>query len=443
MFKILLLGRSNVGKTTILNKLCGTKNIALNELGTTRDISSHVANFFDMELRIFDSAGIEEKLQDTLSVKMRNAITNMIKNVDLCLLILDGKNGFVEADLKIYEMILRSKINNLIIINKSENFNILEQNIENDVTGIIKRAKNYLCISAEHKIGFDGLYQEINKHYIEYHKINDNIEEANKAIKLAIIGRPNAGKSTILNKLLKQERAIVHDQAGTTRDSISEKIVYNNQVIEIIDTAGIRKKQNISEEVENLSVNMTWNSVNFAHVCLLVMDVTNALEVQDLSIGNKVLEEGRSLILIFNKWDKIPHEKRDVLIEKLIEAIDNSFSGVNGMIFFTMSALMDFNISEILDKVLYLYKKSDTFLDPKLVNDWFQDIRINMKMPVILNKKLIFKHVKQTKVKPITFEFKVNVDYNKIPINFAKQLNKHLIDHFNFHGLVVRMKFVS
>ena len=444
IFTIALVGRANVGKTTIFNRLVNKRQQAIvkNHFGTTRDRNEIETDYFDLKIKFVDAAGIEyHNATGKIERQMLNQAIKSIDNANLCLFVIDGKTGITNADVDVFNLLRKKNKNTILIVNKCENPNSL--NITEYELKQFNIVQQTILLSAEHNFGFGDLYiaikEQYNLHNSNIETSNQNIsnieEETNHKIRIAILGRPNAGKSTFLNNLLNEDRLITSDIAGTTRDKIELNFKYKEQEFILIDTAGIRKKHKNGEDIEYCSVEKSLEALQFADIAIVIMDITNALEEQDLSLCQKVCEEGRILVVCFNKWDLVPQNKEETLLENLKKLIQKSVAQVKGIVFFTCSAIKDQNLTIMLDTITDLYKKWNSKITAGQMNKKIEEA----KQTINIINELKIKYIKQIKSRPPTFIAFSGKNEKDIAIHKIENLKTWLYREFNLVGIPLRI----
>jgi len=445
IFTIALVGRANVGKTTIFNRIVDKKQKAIvkDYAGTTRDRNEVETDYFNLKVKFVDAAGIEyQNAKGKIERQMLSQALKSIDNADLCLFVVDGKFGLTSADDDIFNILRKKGKNTILIVNKAENPSNLA--ITNDELNKFNISKHRILISAEHNFGFGDLYNAIKDEYENWEtknkdmikeQENQTIENQDHNIRIAILGRPNAGKSTFLNNLLQEDRLITSDIAGTTRDKIEIKFSYKNQKFILIDTAGIRKKYKNGEDLEYSSVEKSLEALQYADIAIVIMDITVALEEQDLSICQKVCNEGRILVVCFNKWDLVPKGKDLELVEKLKKIIQKSVAQVKGIVFFTCSAIKDQNLTIMLDEMKKLYDKWNTKIGAGKMNKKIEEAKLTMN---VINE-LKIRYINQIKTRPPTFIAFSGKNEKDITTQKVDAIKNWLYREFDFTGIPIRI----
>jgi GTP-binding protein len=333
---VAIVGRPNVGKSTFFNRLVGKRLAIVHDLpGVTRDRREGVAKIGDLEFNVIDTAGLEEAEADSLPQRMREQTEQALKSADVACLLVDAREGITPMDQHFAEWLRKQKIPILLIANKCESKQGTDGLYECYALGL----GDPIPVSAEHGDGMNLIYDALAPFAEEAaDKLGENIKEQdNPPLHLAIVGRPNVGKSTLINKLLGEDRLLTGPEAGITRDAVTVSWNYKGQPIALIDTAGLRRKARIKEKLEYLSVGDTLRTIRFAHVVVLVLDSEVMLEKQDLTIARTVIEEGRALVIAMNKWDLI--KDRKAAKQKLQDRLEKSLPQVRGIPIVPCSAL--------------------------------------------------------------------------------------------------------
>ncbi len=431
MIKIAIIGRTNVGKSTLFNLLTGKKfAITSDKPGVTRDRKNNIGNILDLRFEIIDTAGIEND-EDELIKESILQTDIAIKTADILLFVVDGKNGITPFDNEIANSIRKLEKHVIVCFNKAEN-DITRNSIS---TAYEMGYKDVIAISATHNMGLDGIYQTITEIFPNYLELQEKQDIAD--INLTIIGRPNVGKSTLINKILKENRLITSPIAGTTRDTISTNFKYKNILFKIFDTAGLRKKSNIKDSIEKMSTQETIRAVDFANIVIVVVDAETGLEKQDLTIARYAIKEGRGIFILFNKIDKIAKKDRKIFEKEMQYKLSKSLSQITNISILTTSALKEKNVSNILEQAIIEYNKWNIKIPASLLNKWLSGALAKHPLNISSGIRYKIKYINQNKTKPPTFALFVNKKED-FPENYLKYLKKEFAKSFDLNGLNIR-----
>lgn len=404
MFKIAVIGRPNVGKSTLFNKLVG-RSIAITDdtPGVTRDRKEAKAKLGPLEFVVIDTAGLEHQINHkSLEKRMVEQTEAAVADADLCLFVVDGKEGVVNEDYYFADWLRKLGKKTILIANKCENQN--ERSFEKEYykLGFGKPT----AISAEHKLGFGDLFEqiepEIEKYQANFSGLEVEDEEERAMLQIAIVGRPNAGKSTFLNKILGEDRLITGPEAGITRDAIAIDFQFKDHKIRFIDTAGIRKKSNIVEKLEKLSTIDSFRAVRFAQVVILLIDANSLLDHQDMALAGEILREGRALVFCINKIDSVQGDKEKFMREVRTQ-IQNLLPGIDGAAILGVSGKTGYNVEKTLDFALQTYEQWQTYINTTKLLDWLKYAESKHSPKLFKGKTTKLKYATQIKKRPPTF----------------------------------------
>lgn len=404
MFKVAIIGRPNVGKSTLFNKFVG-KHFALTDdlPGVTRDRKEARANLGPLKFLAIDTAGLEsEANRESLERRMYEQTETAVMDADLCLFMVDGKTGITQKDKTLADLMRKKDKKILLVVNKFEGKN-------EEVLGKEFYRLGFgepVAISAEHREGFNELYDRMAPFFEEYEKNFAEFEVDNRdekaLLQIAIVGRPNAGKSTFLNQILNEERMITGPEAGITRDAIAIDHEFMGQKIRFIDTAGIRKKANVSDKLEKLSLSDSFRAIKFAQVVILLIDAGSLLDKQDMAIAGQVLQEGRGLVFAINKIDLVKGDKENFLRE-VRKQIQSLFAEVDGAPIIGVSAKSGYNVVKTLEYALKVYQQWQTYLPTSKLHTWLDGVVKGHAPKLMKGRETKLKYITQIKKRPPTF----------------------------------------
>jgi len=405
MFKIAIIGRPNVGKSTLFNKLVGRSVAITDDIpGVTRDRKELAAKLGPLEFMAIDTAGLENEIdKSSVENRMFEQTQAAIADADMCLFVVDGKGGVTDKDFYFSKWLHKIGKPTVLIANKCEN--------NPDVFDSQYYKLGFgqpIAISAEHKLGFGDLYEAIAPEIEKYeqslseisHENSDEFDEE-KNLQIAIIGRPNAGKSTFLNKIIGQERLITGPEAGITRDAIAIDFEFNNQKIKFIDTAGIRKKANIVQKLDKLSTLDSFRALRFAQIVILLIDANSLLDHQDVALAGEVIREGRGLVFAINKIDEVAGDK-EVFMKQVRAQLQNIFPEIDGAAIIGISAKSGYNVEKCVQFAIDTYEQWKTYIPTTKLMEWL-DYATKTHPPKLHKGKVIrLKYATQVKKRPPT-----------------------------------------
>ncbi|WP_375427982.1 ribosome biogenesis GTPase Der [uncultured Sphingomonas sp.] len=437
---IAIVGRPNVGKSTLFNRLVGKKLALVDDRpGVTRDRREGDAHLVGLDFRVIDTAGYEDEDPDTLPGRMRQQTEAAVGQADAALFMIDARVGLVPLDEEIARWLRASDTPVILVANKAEG-KAGEQGI---LESLSLGFGDPVELSAEHGEGMVELFEGILPHIpeeVEVEPVGDD-EHPNAILKLAIVGRPNAGKSTLINRILGQERLIVGPEAGITRDSIAVDWEWRDREglvrpVRLIDTAGMRKRAKVQDKLEKLSVADALRAVDFAEVVVLLLDATLGLEAQDLRIADRVLEEGRALVIALNKWDVA--ENASSLFNGVKKALEDGLSQVKGVTVVTVSGATGKGIDQLIGAAFQARAAWSKRVGTGELNRWFERAIDANPPPAPGGKRVKLRYVTQVKTRPPSFViFGTRVD--QLPAAYERYLLNSMRRDLDFDGVPLRL----
>lgn len=424
---VAIIGRPNVGKSSIFNRFVKQrKAIVEDTAGVTRDRLYGDAYFNDNHFKVIDTGGITEG-EDIFNKDIYIQAQIATEEADLILFVVDGKEGLTLDDKAVREMLVKSSKEVILVINKTDH-----KDYELHKYDFYELGFNVIYeVSAEENKGFYELGEGIIKHIPNVSLVNDD-----PRLKVAILGRPNVGKSSLINAITNENRAIVSSVAGTTRDSIDSILKYHGEEIIFIDTAGLRKKGKVYEKIEKYSYLRSMQSIEKADICLLVINAEEGLIEQDKHIAGYILEQGKALIIIVNKWDIASTETKQN-IEKLIK-LDMPFISFAPILF--ISASTGKNVSKIMPIIKSVEENINREIKTSILNEIIGRAYADNIPPTYKTKRLKILFVNQISTKPPKFLFRVN-DKNLVHFSYYRYLENKLRESFNFEGTPIELVF--
>ncbi len=448
-FTLAILGRPNVGKSTLFNRLVGRRlALVAPEPGLTRDRREGQARLYELDFTAIDTAGLEEAAGGTLEARMREQSERALAEADLALLLIDARAGLTPLDRHFADLMRRSKTPVILVANKCEGTAAEAGMAEAHALGLGAP----VALSAEHGLGLADLYEEIKARLqtIDLEAIAELDDEAEDTeddigddpvandgiLQLAIVGRPNVGKSTLINRLLGEDRVLTGPEAGITRDAIAIEWSYKDRPIRLVDTAGLRKRARIEAALEKLSSFDALRAVKYAHVVVLVVEAAMPMEKQDLTIAAHVIGEGRALVIAVNKWDACPDRK--TALAAVRDRLERSLPQVRGIPVVTISALRGENLDRLLDAVL----GADTVWNRRVptpgLNRWLGEMTQAHPPPAPGGRRIKLRYMTQAKARPPTFAVFCSRPKD-LPESYLRYLENGLREAFDLPGTPIRI----
>ena len=425
---VCLIGKPNVGKSTIFNKLIKEKkSIIMDEPGITRDRIYGVVNYNDKKFSLIDTGGLTDSKEDfNKEIKIQAELA--IDEADTILFVVDGKYGLDATDFYIKDLLRRTNKEVIVLVNKMDNKERLENIYEFYELGFDK----VIPVSGEHNIGFKELLDELTK---DIQNTDANIDTTPR---FCIIGRPNVGKSSLINAILNEERAIVSDIAGTTRDAIDTKFIYDKKEYIIVDTAGLRKKGRIYENVEKYSYLRSIRAIEESDVCVVVINAEEGIIEHDKHILGYAIDAGKGIVLAVNKWDKVSNP--DSAIKTWKKKIESEFKFAPYIKVVFLSALTKKRIHTLMPEILSAYENNRKEIKTSLLNNVIMDA-VSFKIPPSYKgKRLKIYFVSETGINPPKFTFQVN-NKGLLHFSYERYLENKLRENFDLTGTPIILQF--
>ena len=431
---VAIVGRPNVGKSTLFNRLVGQRLALVDDRpGVTRDRREGDAHLIGLDFRVIDTAGYEDEDPDTLPGRMRRQTETAVAQADVALFLFDSRAGIVPLDEEIARWLRASDTPVILVANKAEGRSGEQGVLESLSLGF----GDPVQMSAEHGEGVADLFEALLPHIDREEMDADEDDDSPDApLKLAIVGRPNAGKSTLVNRMLGEDRLITGPEAGITRDSIAIDWEWQGRQVRLIDTAGLRKKAKVQDKLEKLSVADALHAVDFAEVVVLLLDATLGLEAQDLRIADRVLQEGRALVVALNKWDVAEHASS--LFNGVKKALDEGLAQVKGVPLLTVSAATGKGIDQLIGAAFETREAWSRRVGTGELNRWFERAVEANPPPAPGGKRIKLRYITQAKTRPPGFVlFGTRVD--DLPMSYQRYLVNGIRRELGFGAVPVRL----
>lgn len=431
---VAIVGRPNVGKSTLFNRLVGKKLALVDDKpGVTRDRREGEARLGDLEFRIIDTAGLEEATEESLLGRMRAQTEAAIGDADVILFVIDARVGILPADRPFAEMVRRSGKPVILIANKAEGNAGMAGAYDAFSLGL----GDPVPFSAEHGEGLSNLFEALMPFFPDPNAEPEEDEaESNKPLQVAIVGRPNAGKSTLINRMIGEDRLLVGPEAGITRDSISLDWNWRGREIKLFDTAGLRKRARVEDKLEKLSVADALRAVRFAEVVVILLDATIPFEKQDLSIVDLVETEGRALVIGVNKWDLVADQQG--LLKDLKEKATRLLPQVRGAPVVPLSGLAGTGIDPLMKAIVEVYETWNRRISTAKLNQWLEGALEANPPPAVSGRRIKIRYMTQIKARPPHFAIFGN-QLDALPKSYSRYLVNKLRESFDLPGVPIRL----
>jgi GTPase len=431
-FTAAIIGRPNVGKSTLFNRLVGQRLALVDDTpGVTRDRREGNARLADLEFHVIDTAGLEELHDDSLSARMRRQTDRAVADADVVLFVIDARTGITPLDKHFADWLRRGKTPVVLLANKAEggSYEAFELGLGAPI-----------AISAEHGEGLADLYEALAPFAppVEPDAAVPEApaEDAEHRIQLAIVGRPNVGKSTLVNRLIGEERMLTGPEAGITRDAIAIDWKWREQWFRVIDTAGMRRRPRVEGKLEKLSVGDTLRAIRFAEVVVLVLDAEQPFEKQDLTIARMVEEEGRALVLAASKWDAVVNKK--ATLQFLADRATRSLPQLQGIACVPISGKTGAGLDQLMETVLKTHATWRKHISTPVLNRWLAEVQERHPPPLVAGRRLRLRFMSQANIRPPTFALFASKP-GELPDSYRRYLINLLRADFDLPSVPIRM----
>ena len=443
---VTIVGRPNVGKSTLFNRLAGKKLAIVDQRsGVTRDRREASGKLGDLDLKLVDTAGFEDYYDSSLQARMRQQTNQAVKQADVALFLVDVRSGITPLDQYFANWIRKQAVPTILVANKCEGSSFEFRLYEFFKLGLGEP----VAISAEHGEGMVNLYTSLTTYgrddttleicdlpedkQGQIH-LDDSLTDL--PLQIAIVGRPNVGKSTLANHLVGEDRLLVGPEAGITRDAINIQWEYNGKQIQLIDTAGLRRRSKVTDKLENLSTSDTYRAIQYAQIVFLVIDGNTMLEKQDLTIARQVIDEGRILVITVNKWDSVKNKKSS--LKDLEFRLKTSLPQIRGVPVVLLSALTGAGVAKLLPEALKYFEIWNLRVSTGKLNRWLEGVSQKHPPPIINNNRIRLRYITQAKTRPPTFII-FSSRGKSLPEDYRRYLVNGIREEFKLLGVPVRL----
>jgi len=436
-FTVAIIGRPNVGKSTLFNRLVGKRLALVDDTpGVTRDRRFAQASIASLEFNVIDTAGLEEAHEDSLQGRMWEQTSAAIEEADVCLFLIDSRAGIIPDDRTFAKILRKAQKPVILVANKMEG----KPGESGYYDAFSLGFGEPVPISAEHGQGMadlhDAIVEAVGQDVAYPVEPEEKDDDENRVLKIAIVGRPNAGKSTLINQMVGEERLLTGPEAGITRDSISVDWEWQGRTIRLYDTAGMRKKARVQEKLEKLSVSDGLRSIQYAEVVIVVLDVTIPFEKQDVQIIDLIIREGRAPVIALNKWDLV--EDRQETLKELLLQSQEAISQVKGLKVIPISA----ETGEGLDKLMEAVEEVDEAWNRRIptspLNRWLEGVQYHHPPHAVSGRRIKLKYVTQAKSRPPTFMVSSS-RADALPDSYVKYLINSIRKEFKLDAVPIRL----
>lgn len=428
---VALIGRPNVGKSTLFNRLVGRRLAIVDERpGVTRDRREGEGRLFDLSFRVIDTAGLEEMAAESLEGRMRQQTERAVEEAEAVLFLIDARAGVTPLDEHFANWLRRTGKPIVLVANKCEGAAAEGGLLEAHGLGFGEP----VALSGEHGLGLDELHERLTP--LLATEDQEEEDAADDSLQLAIVGRPNVGKSTLVNQLLGEERMLTGPEAGITRDSIAIPWSYKGRPIRLVDTAGLRRRAKVTDKLEKLSAADTLRVVDFAQVVVLLLEAELGLEKQDLTIARRVVDEGRALVIGVNKWDACAD--RQAAMGAIRDRLERSFPQTRGIPVVTLSALDGRGVDKLMQAVTAAYEVWNKRVPTAALNRWLEEVVAAHPPPAPGGRRVRLKYITQARNRPPTFAVACSRP-DALPDSYLRYLENALRQDFDLPGTPIRI----
>ena len=445
MRTVAIVGRPNVGKSTLFNRLAGKRLALVHDApGVTRDRRETEGHLGALHFRLFDTAGLEDAGDATLEGRMRAQTERAIAEADACLFLVDARAGVTPFDRHFAESLRKAPCPVVLVANKCEGKAADAGLYEAYALGL----GDPVAISAEHGLGLGDLEDALEAAFEAADSALDaqapHTEEADGAeeddedrvLRIAILGRPNVGKSTLVNRLLGEDRMLTGPEAGITRDSIGLEWEWRGRPVKLFDTAGVRRRAKVTQSLEKLSVADTLRAVRFAEVVVLLLDADQAMEKQDVQLGDLVIEEGRGLVVAVNKWDLV--EERSPRLKEIRARVEHALPQVKGLPVIPLSAQTGEHLGKLMPAILKVHDRWNARVPTAQLNEWLAEMTERHPPPAVSGRRIRLRYLTQAKTRPPTFVL-FSTRAGDLPTAYIRYLTNGLREAFGLEATPIRI----